>query len=331
MTLPETSRDDARPGLFGRLRERLGATRRALARGLGGLLPAGRRIDASLLDELESALFAADLGVETTESLLADLHQRLARHALDDAAAVYEALRQDLRAIVQPCEQPLAVSPAHKPYVILVVGVNGTGKTTSVAKLAHRLKQDGRRVMLAAADTFRAAAVEQLKVWGEKAGIPVIAQQTGADAAAVAFDALQAAKARDAEVLVVDTAGRQHTHAGLMDELVKIRRVLGKLDPGAPHEVLLVLDGGTGQNALSQLARFRDAVGVTGLVVTKLDGTAKGGVLVAIAKKTGLPIRYLGVGEALDDLQEFRAGEFVDALLPTEDTRDEGRGTRAEG
>ncbi len=191
-------------------------------------------------------------------------------------------------------------------------------KTTSVAKLANRLKQDGHSVMLAAADTFRAAAVEQLKTWGERAQIPVIAQQTGADAAAVAFDALQAAKARGVGVLLVDTAGRQHTHAGLMDELKKIKRVLGKLDESAPHEVLLVLDGGTGQNALSQLSHFRDAVGVTGLVITKLDGTAKGGVLVAIAKKTGLPIRYIGVGEAIDDLQEFRASEFVDALLPTD-------------
>jgi len=331
VTLSETSRDGVRPGLFGRLRDRLGATRRALARGIGGLLRAGRPLDEALLEELEAALLSADLGVETTQALLADLGKRRARHELADAAAVYEVLRQDLRAIVQPCERPLAIAAAHKPYVIMVVGVNGTGKTTSVAKLAYRLKQDGRRVLLAAADTFRAAAVEQLKAWGEKAGIPVIAQHTGADAAAVAFDALQAATARGAEVLVVDTAGRQHTHAGLMDELVKIRRVLGKLDPTAPHEVLLVLDGGTGQNALSQLTRFRAAVGVTGLVVTKLDGTAKGGVLVAIAKTTGLPIRYLGVGEALDDLQEFRASEFVDALLPTEDTRDEGRESRAEG
>ena len=245
---------------------------------------------------------------------------------LADARAVYDVLRQDLRAIVQPCEQPLAIDPACKPFVIMAVGVNGTGKTTSVAKLANRLKQDGHQVMLAAADTFRAAAVEQLKTWGERAGVPVIAQQTGADAAAVAFDALQAAKARGADILIVDTAGRQHTHAGLMDELKKIRRVLGKLDDAAPHEVLLVLDAGTGQNALSQLSHFRAAVGVTGLVITKLDGTAKGGIVIAIAKKTGLPIRYLGVGEALDDLQDFRVSEFVDALLPTEDTRGEGKG-----
>ena len=316
MKLSDPSRDAARPAPFGRLRERLGATRRALVRGIGDLLHAGRKLDDTLLEELEAALLSADLGVETTQSLLADLGRRRARHELQDAAAVYEALRQDLRAVVQPCEQPLAIAPAHRPFVILAVGVNGTGKTTSVAKLAHRLKRDGHRVLLAAADTFRAAAVEQLKLWGGKAGIAVIAQATGADAAAVAYDALQAARARGAEVLIVDTAGRQHTHAGLMEELKKIKRALGKLDPAAPHEVLLVLDGGTGQNALSQLARFRDAVGVTGLIVTKLDGTAKGGVLIAIAKQTGLPIRYLGVGESLDDLQEFRAGEFVDALLP---------------
>jgi fused signal recognition particle receptor len=326
--LSDSPRDDARPGLFGRLRERLGATRRALAQGLGDLLRGGRKLDDALLEELEAALLSADIGVETTQALLTDLGQRLARHELKDSSAVYEVLRQDLRAIVQPCERPLAVSGPHKPFVVMVVGVNGTGKTTSVAKLANRLKQDGHSVMLAAADTFRAAAVEQLKTWGERAQIPVIAQQTGADAAAVAFDALKAAKARGADVLIVDTAGRQHTHAGLMDELKKIKRVLGKLDASAPHEVLLVLDGGTGQNALSQLAHFRDAVGVTGLVITKLDGTAKGGVLVAIAKKTGLPIRYIGVGEAIDDLQEFRASEFVDALLPTEDTRDEVKGSR---
>ncbi len=314
--LSETPSANARPGLFGRLRERLGATRRALAGDLNKLLGGGRQLDAGLLEELETLLLSADVGVETTQALLQDLRQRLSRRELADARAVYDVLRQDLRAIVQPCEQPFAIDPARKPFVIMAVGVNGTGKTTSVAKLANRLKQDGHQVMLAAADTFRAAAVEQLKTWGERADVPVIAQQTGADAAAVAFDALQAAKARGTDILIVDTAGRQHTHAGLMDELKKIKRVLGKLDEAAPHEVLLVLDAGTGQNALSQLSHFRAAVGVTGLVITKLDGTAKGGIVIAIAKKTGLPIRYIGVGEALDDLQDFRAGEFVDALLP---------------
>ena len=306
----------ARPGLFGRLRDKLTASRHTLAQGLGSLLLGGRKLDDQLLEELEPLLLSADVGVETTQALIHDLGQRLSRRELADACAVYEVLRQDLRAIVQPSEQPLAIDSARKPFVIMVVGVNGTGKTTSVAKLANRLKQDGHQVILAAADTFRAAAVEQLKTWGERANVPVIAQQTGADAAAVTFDALQAAKARGADALIVDTAGRQHTHAGLMDELKKIKRVLGKLDGSAPHEVLQVLDAGTGQNALSQLAHFREAVGVTGLVITKLDGTAKGGILVAIAKKTGLPIRFIGVGEAMDDLEEFRAAEFVDALLP---------------
>ncbi|MEK7815837.1 MAG: signal recognition particle-docking protein FtsY [Pseudomonadota bacterium] len=306
----------ARPGLFGRLRDKLAASRHTLAQGLGNLLLGGRKLDDRLLEELETLLLSADVGVETTQALIRDLGQRLSRHELADARAVCEVLRQDLRAIVQPSEQPLTIDSARKPFVIMVVGVNGTGKTTSVAKLANRLKQEGHRVMLAAADTFRAAAVEQLKTWGERANVPVIAQQTGADAAAVAFDALQAARARGADVLIVDTAGRQHTHAGLMDELKKIKRVLGKLDDAAPHEVLQVLDAGTGQNALSQLAHFHEAVGVTGLVITKLDGTAKGGILVAIAKKTGLPIRFVGVGEAMDDLEEFRATEFVDALLP---------------
>ncbi len=305
-----------RPGLFGRLRDKLAASRHTLAQGLGNLLLGGRKLDDRLLEELETLLLSADVGVETTQALIRDLGQRLSRHELADARAVCEVLRQDLHAIVQPSEQPLTIDSAREPFVIMVVGVNGTGKTTSVAKLANRLKQEGHQVMLAAADTFRAAAVEQLKTWGERAAVPVIAQQTGADAAAVAFDALQAARARGADVLIVDTAGRQHTHAGLMDELKKIKRVLGKLDGTAPHEVLQVLDAGTGQNALSQLAHFRAAVGVTGLVITKLDGTAKGGILVAIAKKTGLPIRFIGVGEAMDDLEEFRAAEFVDALLP---------------
>ncbi len=330
MTLSEPSHADTRPGLFGRLRERLSATGRALAEGLDKLLGSGRPLDDALLEEIETLLLSADVGVETTQALLQDLHQRLARQQVADTPAIYEVLRQNLRAIVQPCEQPLVIDRARRPFVIMAVGVNGTGKTTSVAKLANRLKQDGHQVMLAAADTFRAAAVEQLKTWGERAGVPVIAQQTGADAAAVAFDALQAARARGADVLIVDTAGRQHTHAGLMDELKKITRVLGKLDATAPHEVLLVLDAGTGQNALSQLWHFRDAVGVTGLVVTKLDGTAKGGIVIAIAKKTGLPIRYLGVGEALDDLQTFGAADFVDALLPEPGTRDEGKGAREE-
>jgi fused signal recognition particle receptor len=313
--MPAPSSDTARPGLFSRLRERLTRTRESLAAGLGDLLLGNRALDAELLDELEARLLAADVGAGTTQALIGDLTRRVARHELADSRAVYRALRQDVLDIVQPCAVPLAIG-ADRPYVIMAVGVNGVGKTTTLAKLSHRLKSDGRDVLLAAADTFRAAAVEQLKAWGARTGIDVIAQHTGADAAAVAHDALNAAVARGSEVLIVDTAGRQHTHAGLMDELKKIKRVLAKARPGAPHEVLLVLDAGTGQNALSQFRHFHEAVGVTGLALTKLDGTAKGGVLIALAREARVPIRFIGTGESLDDLQPFSAAEFVDAILP---------------
>jgi fused signal recognition particle receptor len=303
-------------GLLGRLRDRLAGARQSLTRGLGELLLGARTLDEGLLEELETLLIAADVGVETSERLLADLGRRIARHELTDTRAVYAILRQRILEIVQPVSRPLAPDPGARPFVIMAVGVNGVGKTTTIAKLAHRLQGEGRRVLLAAADTFRAAAVEQLQAWGERLGLPVIAQGAGADAAAVAHDALYAARARAAEVLIVDTAGRQHTHAGLMDELKKIRRVLAKADPAAPHEVLLVLDAGTGQNAISQLRHFHAAVGVTGIALTKLDGTAKGGILIALAREFGVPIRYVGVGEGVDDLQEFDAGDYVDALLP---------------
>ncbi len=305
---------DAKPGLFARLRTRLAATREGLARGLDEILSPGRALDEHLLEELETLLLAADIGVETTQHLIADLSRRLSRHELADSDAVYRALRQDILTIVQPCARPLAVGT--RPFVIMAVGVNGAGKTTTLAKIAHRLKTDGHDVLLAAADTFRAAAIEQLKVWGSRVGVEVIAQHTGADAAAVAHDAAMAAAARGVDVLIVDTAGRQHTHAGLMDELKKIRRVLEKNIPSAPHEVLLVLDAATGQNALSQFKHFHAAVGVTGLVVTKLDGTAKGGVLIALARESKLPIRFIGTGEALDDLSPFDAEAFVEAILP---------------
>ncbi len=304
-----------RTGLFGRLREKLAATQRSFTRGLSDLLLGDRALDDSLFEELETLLLSADVGVETTQFLLQGITEQVSRKQLKDTRAVYEALRQSILSIVEPCSRPLAITPA-RPFVVMVVGVNGVGKTTTIAKLANRLKNDARRVTLAAADTFRAAAIEQLKTWAGRLDIPVIAQHTGADAAAVVHDALNAAVARDSDVLIVDTAGRQHTQAGLMDELRKIRRVIGKADPAAPHEVLLVLDAGTGQNALSQLAHFSEAVGVTGLVLTKLDGTARGGILIAIARKTGLPIRYIGVGEGMDDLREFSAAEYVDALLP---------------
>lgn len=312
---PRPPANDPPTGLFARLRDKLAATRRGFTRGLSDLLLGERTLDDSLIEELETLLLSADVGVETTQFLLRDITQQVSRRELRDSRAVYEALRRAVHAILAAGERPLNFG-AGKPCVIMVVGVNGVGKTTTIAKLAHRLRGDGRSVLLAAADTFRAAAIEQLKDWAGRLNLPVIAQHTGADAAAVVHDAQNAAAARGSDVLIVDTAGRQHTHEGLMDELRKIHRVLGKAQAGAPHEVLLVLDAGTGQNALSQLKHFRSAVGVTGLVLTKLDGTAKGGSVIALARETGLPIRYLGVGEGLEDLRPFDPEEFVDALLP---------------
>jgi fused signal recognition particle receptor len=313
--MPATPPNTAKPGLLTRLRDRLARTRESLAGGLGDLLLGGRALDDSLLDELEGRLLAADVGMETTRHLIDDLARRVARHELGDSRAVYRVLRQDILSIVQPCAVPLSIGPA-RPFVIMAVGVNGAGKTTTLAKLAWRIKSTGHEVLVAAADTFRAAAVEQLRTWSGRIGVEVIAQHTGADAAAVAHDALNAAVARGSDVLIVDTAGRQHTHAGLMDELKKIKRVLAKVMPDAPHEVLLVLDAGTGQNALSQFRHFHEAVGVTGLALTKLDGTAKGGVLIALARAARVPIRFIGTGEALDDLHPFSATDFVDAILP---------------
>ena len=319
MTEPDPAQDKPakRPGLFARLKEKLGATQRTLGQGLQGLVR-GRALDEELLEEIETGLLAADVGVDTTRALIDDLTARLRRKELGDAAAAYRVLRQGILDIVQPAGRPLVVDPGARPFTIMVVGVNGVGKTTTIGKLAHRLADEGLRVMLAAGDTFRAAAIEQLKVWGARIDAPVIAQHTGADAAAVAHDAINAARARGSDVLIIDTAGRQHTHGGLMDELRKIRRVIAKTAPGAPHEVLMVLDAGTGQNALSQLEHFSQAVEVTGIALTKLDGTAKGGVLIALAKKSGLPIRYVGVGEGIDDLQVFDPQAYVDALVPEE-------------
>jgi fused signal recognition particle receptor len=310
----ERNASAASPGLFGRLRERLSKTTQSLGRGIGDLLGGERQLDAALLEELETTLLAADVGVDTTQALITDLGSRLARGELADGRAAYRLLRQDILDIVRPAARPLDVGAA-KPFVIMVVGVNGVGKTTTIAKLARRLQADGHKLLLAAGDTFRAAAIEQLQTWGERLNIPVVAQHSGADAAAVAHDALQAAAARAVDVLIVDTAGRQHTHSSLMEELKKIHRVLGKSDASAPHEVLLVLDATTGQNALSQLQHFGNAVKVTGLVLTKLDGTAKGGIALAIAKKTGMPIRYIGIGEGMDDLVEFDAAAYVDAII----------------
>ncbi len=311
-----TTSESKSQGLLGRLRSGLGATRRSLTDGISDLLLGKRILDDELLEDLENLLLSADVGVEATESLISDITRRLSRNELSHGRAAYDQLRQSILDIVQPFSQPLKIADGDRPFVIMVVGVNGVGKTTTIGKLALRLSRSGLTVMLAAADTFRAAAIEQLQTWGERVGVPVIAQETGADAAAVAHDALYAARARGCDVLIVDTAGRQHTNASLMDELRKIKRVLGKIDPNSPHEVLMMLDAVTGQNALSQLEHFHKAVGVTGLCTTKLDGTAKGGILIALAKKAGLPIRYIGVGEGMEDLLEFSAQEFVDAIIP---------------
>jgi len=299
-----------------RWRSGLTAARDRVGRGLGDLLLGKRTLDDTLLEELEAQLLAADIGVPTTTLLLKAVTDGIARKSLANAPAVYAFVRQHILDLVRPCAVPLSVSTAQKPFTIMVVGVNGVGKTTTMAKLANRFVVAGHRVMLAAGDTFRAAAVEQLKIWGARLDTPVIAQQPGADAAAVAHDAMEAARARGSDVLLIDTAGRQHTHTGLMEELKKITRVIAKADASAPHEVLMILDTTTGQNALSQLAHFREAVGVTGLCLTKLDGTAKGGIVVAIARATGLPIRFVGFGETIDDLAPFDAEAFVDAILP---------------
>lgn len=309
----QTAPPAAPPGKSG-WRERLRGS--GFARGLGSLFSRNPKLDDDLLDEIETALLTADVGVSATTDLIATLRKRMKAREFVDAAALLSALRAELVALLQPVARPLAIDATAQPFVILTVGVNGVGKTTTIGKLAKRYKDEGHALMLAAGDTFRAAAVAQLQAWGERNGITVIAQGQNADAASVAFDALQAAKSRGIDVLIADTAGRLHTQQGLMAELGKIRRVLQKLDASAPHEVLLVIDGTTGQNALSQLRQFHAAVGVTGLVVTKLDGTAKGGVVFALAREFGIPIRYAGIGERPEDLRVFDAEAFVDALLP---------------
>ncbi len=296
------------------VKQTLGAS--LLARSLGGLFSGNPKLSEDLLEEIETALISADVGVGASADVVANLRKRMKAREFADAAALQQALRDDLLAILKPIAVPLEIDASRAPFVILTVGVNGVGKTTTIGKLARRFQEDGHSLMLAAGDTFRAAAVEQLKIWGERNNVVVISQGQNADAASVAFDALQAARSRGFDVLIADTAGRLHTQAGLMAELGKIRRVLAKLDPGAPHEVLMVIDGTTGQNALSQLRAFHAAVGVTGLVVTKLDGSAKGGVLFALAREFNIPIRFIGLGEKLEDLRVFDPEAFVDALLP---------------
>jgi len=298
------------------LESRLEETRRQLGKRLGALLSARGSIDDSLLDEIETTLITSDLGVNAALEIVQNLRAAIDNKVITQPEQVLPAVQAELYELIENCEQYLVIDPDRKPFVILMVGVNGAGKTTTIGKLAQRFKEDGLSVMLAAGDTFRAAAVEQLKSWGERNDVPVVAQATGADSAAVIFDALQSAKARNVDVLIADTAGRLHTQHNLMEELKKIHRVMGRVDETAPHETMLVVDAGTGQNALNQAREFNQAVGLTGITVTKLDGTARGGVLFGIAPELGVPIRFIGVGEAAKDLRPFDAGTFVNAILP---------------
>jgi fused signal recognition particle receptor len=312
---PVRTAEEGKVGFFARLKQGLSKTSASIGEGMASLFLGKKTIDDELLEDLETRLLTADVGVEATSVIIQNLTQKVARKQLTDSDALYASLQAELTGMLKPVEQPLQIVAQNKPFVILVVGVNGAGKTTTIGKLAKKLQLEGKKVMLAAGDTFRAAAVEQLQVWGERNKIPVIAQHTGADSASVIFDAVQAAKARGIDVLIADTAGRLHTKDNLMEELKKVRRVIGKLDADAPHEVLLVLDAGTGQNAINQAKQFNQTVQLTGLALTKLDGTAKGGVIFALAKQFGLPIRYIGVGEGIDDLRTFEAEPFVQALF----------------
>lgn len=305
---------DAPSGFFQRLRAAFSRGGETLGAGLGAIL-GGRKIDAAALEELETRLLQADCGMAVTEELIEGLRKRVARQQLGDVDALLAALREDITALLTPVAQPLVIDRAHKPYTILVVGVNGSGKTTTIGKLAQRFGAEGLKVVLAAGDTFRAAAVEQIEIWATRTGAQLVSQAAGADPAAVAFDAVQAAKSRGADVLIADTAGRLQAQAQLMDELRKVRRVITKADPAAPHEVLLVLDATQGQNALAQAQQFHAAVGVTGLVLTKLDGTARGGIVLAIARQLKLPIRYIGLGEQAGDFAEFDPAAFARALV----------------
>ena len=302
-------------GLFSRLKDGLSRTRQSLTGGVADLVLGARSIDEALLEEIETMLLMADVGIDATREIIDKLTQQVARKELGDAEALMAALHDHMQTILEPVSQPLRLAGNTGPFVILMVGINGAGKTTTIGKLAHRFQQDGKKVMLAAGDTFRAAAVEQLQAWGERNDIPVISQQQGADSASVIFDALQSARSRGIDVLIADTAGRLHTQSNLMEELKKIKRVMGKLDEQAPHEVMLVVDAGTGQNALNQAQEFNNTVGLTGITLTKLDGTAKGGIVFAIARQLNIPLRFIGVGEGIENLREFDAKEFVDALF----------------
>lgn len=296
------------------LSQSLEKTKRTFSDGMADFFLGKKSIDRELLDELETRLLSADVGIEATTTIIDDLQQNISRKAIRDTDSLQVKLADIMKSILRPCEQPLNIE-GHKPFVILVVGINGAGKTTSIGKLANHFKQQGKSVMLAAGDTFRAAAVEQLQTWGQRNDVPVVAQGTGADPASVIFDAVQSASSKNFDVVIADTAGRLHTQDNLMDELAKIKRVIGKLDETAPHETLIVMDGGFGQNALHQVQQFNDSIGLTGMAVTKLDGTARGGILFSIANTLNLPVRFIGVGEGINDLRPFNASEFVDALL----------------
>jgi len=308
-----TQNTSKKDGVLNYLKTKLQKTRETM---LGKLLFWKKDIDQSLLDEIETHLILADVGIEATKQIISDLSQRIKRKEINDTETLIEILKNHLTELLQPCAKPLIIDNENvKPFVILMVGINGSGKTTTIGKLAKKLQQEGKKVILAAGDTFRAAAIEQLQEWGQRNNIPVIAQQHGADSAAVIFDAMQAAKSRDIDIIIADTAGRLHTQAHLMEELKKIKRILNKSDPTAPHEVILVLDASIGQNALVQAQQFKEAIGITGIALTKLDGTAKGGIIFAIAKNLAIPIRFIGVGETIDDLKVFDVKEFIDALF----------------
>jgi fused signal recognition particle receptor len=303
---------------FVRLKRSLSRTKTNIGAGFFGLFK-GKKIDDELFEELEEQLLIADVGMDTTVKIISHLTERASRQALKDGEALYGLLKEELAGILKQVEKPLEIDTSKKPYVILMVGVNGVGKTTTIGKLAKQFQGQGKKVMLAAGDTFRAAAVEQLQVWGQRNNVPVIAQHTGADSASVIYDAIEAAKARGVDVVIADTAGRLQNKANLMEELRKIVRVMKKIDDSAPHEIMLTLDAGTGQNAISQAKLFSDVAPVTGITLTKLDGTAKGGVIFAIADQFSIPIRYIGVGEGIDDLRPFETQEFIDALFSRDD------------
>lgn len=314
---PQEGEKSEKKSFFARLKQSLSKTRATFTNSIANLILGKKTLDAEFIELIETQLLSADVGIDATQQLIQNLTQKLARHELQDSQAVLQNLKEEMQAILLPCQVPLVISNK-QPFILLAVGINGSGKTTTIGKLAHLLKSQNKTIMLAAGDTFRAAATEQLQIWGERNNIPVISQQPGADTAAVIFDAIESARARNIDVLIADTAGRLHTQTNLMDELKKVKRVVAKLDAEAPHEILLVLDASIGQNALNQAKQFHEALGVTGIALTKLDGTAKGGIIFAIAKQLGIPIRFIGVGESIEDLRPFNAEEFVQAIFATE-------------